>query len=58
MKIEFDYEGFEDYLFEAIRHARSLNTRYANEDDVLRYLRLAHAEVELFTRKVRDNKGG
>jgi hypothetical protein len=48
-KPQFDYEQFEDYLFMAIQRARSLHVLdICDDEDVLRYLKLAERQVRWF----------
>lgn len=54
-KPQFNYEEFEDNLFMAIQHARSLNVEDVCEyEEVLSYLRLAEGEIRMFIRNMRS----
>lgn len=48
-KPQFNYEEFEDNLFMAIQRARSLSVLdICDDEDVLRYLKLAEGQVRMF----------
>jgi hypothetical protein len=54
---EFYMHEFEDYLFKAIQHARSLTyDDLMDSQDVERYLSLAHSQVSLFVARVQNKK--